>query len=128
MFTKEKNVEFVLDEPVKKRFKQKKGIWRELIDGSLLTREEVVKQLPFILFLAFLAVIYIGNRYHAEKVSRRILGLQGELKELRAETVTTASELMRYSMPSEVTKKLKEKGIDLKESLEPPKKIVIRKK
>ena len=82
-----------LEEP---KFKKPylKGTFRELFDGSFLSKEGFAKQLPFIFFLAFLALIYIGNRYKAEKIIQKNIALQKEIKELRAKSITTAAELM----------------------------------
>lgn len=119
--TKEKNIEFI--DPKVERSEHKGISFKGLIDGSILTRKTIVNQLPFILFLSFLAVIYIGNRYHAEKVIRDLTSLQAEVKDLRAEAITTASELMFISKQSEVVKMLESKQLDLVESLKPPIKI-----
>jgi hypothetical protein len=70
-----------------------------------------------------MAIIYIGNRYHAEKVIRELTNLQFEVKDLRAESITTASELMFISKQSEVVKMIEENQLDLKESVKPPIKI-----
>lgn len=123
----EKYVEFVDEKPSVKD-KPKKGLLKDFLDGTLLTRENVIRQLPFILFLTMLAVIYIGNRYHAEKVARNILTLQRELKELRSEEITKTSELMFISKQSEVARMVEEYGLELKESTKPPKKIIANKK
>lgn len=118
---KEENVEFV-DQKVES--KELKGTsFKEFLDGTVLTRKNVVKQLPFIIFLSVLAVMYIGNRYHAEKVIRDINKLQTEVKNLRAEEITTASELMKISKQSEVARLVKENNLGLEESTEPPIKI-----
>jgi hypothetical protein len=98
-----------------------KGItFKGILDGSLLTMQSVSKQIPFILFLVFLALIYIANRYHAEKVVRRIDALKTEVKELRAEEITAASELMNLNRPSNVQQLVEDKGLSLKISDEPP--------
>jgi hypothetical protein len=76
----------------------------------------------------FLAILYIGNRYHAEKVVRETVSLQNEVKELRAEAITTSAELMSKSRQSAVAKMVKENDLDLEELVEPPKKIVLNKK
>jgi len=120
---KRKNIEFVDDNIEQKEFK--KSSIKYVLDGSLLTKKIVAKQLPYIIFLTFLAVIYIGNRYHAEKVIREIVSLQNELKELRSEAITTTSELMHISKQSEVSKLVIKNNLELYESLKPPKKIVI---
>ncbi len=96
---------------------------KELIDGTFLVRENVIRQLPFVLFLTFLGVIYIGNRFHAERMVRQINDLKIEVGNLRSEQITITSELMNISRPSEVTALVESKGLGLKESLEPPKKL-----
>jgi hypothetical protein len=53
--------------------------------------------------------------------------LQTELKELRAEAITVSAELMHMSRQSEVLKLLRQNNLDLVESLEPPRKIVVAK-
>lgn len=118
----EKHVEFI-DEKPKVKEQPRRGLLKDFLDGTLLTRENVVRQLPFVLFLTVLAVIYIGNRYHAEKVIRRTLALQSELKELRSEEITKASALMYLSKQSEVARMVDNKGLELNESTQPPKKI-----
>ncbi len=115
--------EFIDVEPTGKG--QKKGSIKDVLDGSMLVRENVIKQFPFIFFLAFLAMVYIGNRYHAEKIKRRVTKLQTEQKDLRSESITTKSQLMHMSKQSEVAKLVKKRGLDLEESTEPPKKIII---
>jgi hypothetical protein len=95
----------------------------ELIDGTILVRENMIRQLPYLLFLTFLGVIYIGNRFHAEKMVRQINDLKTEVGNLRAEQITITSELMNISRPSEVASLVESKGLGLKESLEPPKKL-----
>ncbi len=102
---------------------RKKVRVKEIIDGTILVRENVRKQLPFLLFLTFLGVIYIGNRFHAERMVRQIDQLKVEVNNLRSEQITTTSELMNISRPSEVAALVEEKGLGLKESLEPPKKL-----
>jgi hypothetical protein len=102
----------------KKRIKVK-----EIIDGTFLVRENVIRQLPYLLFMTFLGVVYIGNRFHAEHMVREISNLKIEVSNLRAEQITTTSELMNISRPSEVAALVESKGLGLKESLEPPKKL-----
>jgi hypothetical protein len=118
---KEENIEFV--DPEIENPEEKRALFKELINGTILTRKSIVGQLPFILFLTFLAAIYIGNRYHAERVVRDLTKLQQEVKDLRAESIITASELMFISKQSEVIKMVREANINLEESVKPPIKI-----
>ena len=119
------NIEFVKENQERKD--PRKAKFRDVLDGSLLTRENVISQLPFVLFLTLLLVIYIGNRYHAERVIRRTLNLQTELKELRAKSISTASELEYLSNQSQVARLVEQKNIGLKYSEKPPVKIDKRK-
>ncbi|MDR2038881.1 MAG: hypothetical protein LBQ60_13240 [Bacteroidales bacterium] len=117
----DKRVEFV---DVKKESEELKGrSIKDLLNGSLLTRGIILKNIGFIVWLTFLGVIYIGNRYHAEQVARNMNTLQWEVKDLRAESITTAAELMNISRQSQVVQMVKNKQMDLKESVEPPYKI-----
>jgi hypothetical protein len=106
-----------------KEVQKKKIRVKELIDGTFLVRENIIRQLPFVLFLTALGVIYIGNRFHAEKMVRQINDLKIEVDNLRSEQITTTSELMNISRPSEVSALVESKGLGLKESMEPPKKL-----
>ncbi len=128
MDDKYEEFDLIEEQQAEKKQEFKGGNVKDFIDGSVLTRDFVIRQLPFIIFLSVLAIFYIGNRYHAEKLFRRSGELQSELKELRAEAITVSAELMHLSRQSEVLKLLRENELDLMESLDPPQKIVVRKK
>jgi hypothetical protein len=121
------NVEFTDVQPERKTEHRSSPV-KGFIDGSVLTRDFVIKQLPYIIFLTILAILYIGNRYHAEKLVRRSGELQAELKELRAEAITVSSDLMHLSRQSEVLKLLRKNNLDLVESIEPPQRIMVSKR
>ena len=126
MAGRNKNIEFVDQKLEQKEIRR--GSLRDIFDGTVLTRDKVVRQLPFILFLTLLIILYIGNRYHAEKVIRESIVLQAELKELRAMAISTASELEFISTQSEVAKRIKEYVPGLKEAENPPLKIEVKKR
>ena len=96
---------------------------RDILFGSLLTRDIIHKNIVFVIWLTFLGILYITNSYHSEAVIRSINKLQIEVKDLRAESITTAAELMYVSRQSVVQQMVKNKRLDLKESVEPPYKI-----
>ncbi len=99
---------------------------RFLLDGSWLTRDGFLKQLPFIMLMTIFAMVYIGNRFHAEKLVRKTVAMQNELKELRSESISIASELMFISKQSEVSKMVEANNLELREAVEPPKKIRLK--
>ena len=95
-----------------------------LLNGTFLTKENMLKSIPFFFYLTFLAIIYIANTYYAEKMVRITDRTRNELKELRYEHITTRSQLMSLSKQSEVVKRMI--GTGLKESVVPPEKIFIK--
>ena len=84
-----------------------------------------VKYLPKIVFGMVLSLIYISNTHYAEKTTRAINKAQSEVEDLRADFTTLKSDVMFASKQSEVARRVKAAG--LKESLNPPFKIVVEK-
>jgi hypothetical protein len=82
------------------------------------THRMMVKNVPFFLFLALLAVIYIYNGHYADKSVRNISKAQNQLKELQYEYKTLKSEVMFRSKESELAKVVQSFG--LKELTAPP--------
>ncbi len=97
-----------------------------VVNGSVFTRESVIRSMPFLLFLASLALVYISNGFLTEGSVREINRLNNEIKELRSEYITTKSDLMHHSKQSELVELIKKKDLGLEESFEPPKKIVVK--
>ena len=95
-----------------------------IFSGNFLSKDYVILQLPFILFLTLIGLGYIANGFLAEKSVRQISNLNSRLKELKSEYITTKSELMFMSNQSEVAHAVAPFG--LKESTVPPKKIVVK--
>lgn len=121
-----KNIEFIIESEESQQ--KESSILRGLVDGTLLTRKKVLHQLPFVLFLVFLGLIYISNSYHAESIRKDRENLRNEINELRSEAVFVSSELMKISRQTEVAEEVRKKGLNLEESVDPPKKILINKK
>lgn len=117
-------IESKVQRPQKPR---KKGVLAKglssVFSGTFLTSETTLKHLPFILFLALLAVFYIANGYYADDKIREVNRISNELKELRSEYISTKSDLMFASKQSEVAKSAEALG--LKEPVVPPIKIEV---
>lgn len=106
------------------QFNQNVSIGKSLagiLDGSFLTRNNLLKQIPFILFITFLGIFYIANSYNAEKTIIEISKTKKQLEELRYEYITTKSNLMFLSKQSEVAYRLA--SHEVKESIVPPVKL-----
>ena len=97
---------------------------RDYTELGDLTSEWILKNLLFVLFLGFLATIYIANTHYAERNVREIQILQKEIKELRWNYMSLQSENMFNSKRSELAKSMKEEGIRPQRTK--PKKILVR--
>ena len=87
--------------------------WRRLFNYQW-----VVKNIPFFLFLAMLAVLYIYNGHYADKLTRKISVTEKHIKELEYEYKTVKSEVIFRSKASELIKAVDPLG--LKELVTPP--------
>ena len=101
------------------------GIKRIFDFDFSITKERIPHFLPFILYLAFLVILYIANKYYAEKSYLKETNLNRELKELRAESLTIKAELINKTKQSEVIDRAAHIGLE--EIKMPPKKIIISK-
>jgi len=120
MSREKKNIEF--DQSIEE--KEKSLSFRDLLDGNVLTRKAVLKQTRFILLLVLIAFLSIANRNHAEKTVIHLNRLQSDVKELRARSISTSSELVKISRQSEVKQLVNRYELGLEENLEPPKKLI----
>lgn len=120
MLGKEEQVEFEKEPEEPKKAKKKSNPLKDIITGSMLAKEAVTGQLPYIVFLVFMALVYIGNRYRTERIVSESTKLQKEVENLRSESITTAAELMNISKQSEVARMIKQQGLGLEESVKPP--------
>ena len=77
----------------------------------LIRYQWIVRNIPFFLFLACLAVIYIYNGHYADKIVRNIGKTSNELKELQYEYKTLKSEVMFRSKQSELAKAVEPFGL-----------------
>ncbi len=94
------------------------GIIRSLLNGSFLTIDRSPGLLPFLFFVAFIAIMLIANTYLAEKKARRVEGYRNEVTELRTIYISYKSELMYLSNQSEIARRLSNQGFV--ESTVPP--------
>ena len=113
----------------KNKKKAKTGSFlKELLSGTMVSEKIILNNLGYTLFITFLAAVYIANRFHAEKMTRETTLLTREVKELRAESLSTSTELMFVSRQSGVYRMVKEKGLELEELKTPPFKLLVDKK
>ncbi|TFG42307.1 MAG: hypothetical protein E4H43_03330 [Bacteroidia bacterium] len=116
-------------EPKEGKPKQDKPVsfWKELMSGIIFSDVIILKNLWFIVFLTVLVAIYIGNRFHAEKITRESSRLTREVRDLKAEALSTSASLMNVSKQSEVYRMVREKDLGLEELKTPPYRLVVDK-
>ena len=97
----------------------------QIMNGEFLSRDNFVRNLPFIFFLGGLLVVMIGWGYYAETVTKKEVRLEKELGELNSEYFTLGSEFNTMRGRRQIAEKLA--GTGVKESLTSPKKIRVKK-
>ncbi|MFD2866155.1 FtsL-like putative cell division protein [Mucilaginibacter antarcticus] len=118
----EKESELIVEEkPVKE---VPENLFTKFMANGFIAAEDATRALPFILFLAFLGMIYIANRHLAEKNIRDIAKLTKEVHELTWEYKVTKADLAFKSTQSEVAKRADTLGV--KESIQPAQKITVK--
>jgi len=76
-----------------------------------ITAELILKNIPYVLFLGFLAIVYIANAHYSEKKVRQIQSLEREVKELRWHYMSMKSQLMYNTKQSRVMEEVDEIGL-----------------
>ncbi len=92
--------------------------------GSLLKSGWIAKNIPFFLFLTFLAIIYIANGHYGDKTIRKINKVSKDLKELQYAYKTLKADVMFRSKESELVKAVAPLGLKTLE--EPPIRIKMK--
>ncbi|HEX6333093.1 MAG TPA: FtsL-like putative cell division protein [Flavisolibacter sp.] len=76
-----------------------------------LNYQAIVRQVPFFLFLAMMAVVYIYNGHYADKTIRDINKTSRQLKELQYEYKSVKGEALFRSKQSELIKAVEPLGL-----------------
>jgi cell division protein FtsL len=98
---------------------------KELLSGTMVSEKIILSNLGYITLVTVLLALYIANRFNAEKITRESSKLQREVKDLRAEALSTSADLMYLSRQSEVYRLVREKGLNLEEMKTPPYKLIV---
>ena len=85
---------------------------------KVFSYNRIIRNIPFFLFLALLAILYIYNGHRADKLVRKIAATEKNIKELQYEFKTVKSDLIFRSKASELIRVVEPMGI--KESKKPP--------
>ena len=111
--------ELVVEEKQPEKELTENALWQ--LFKKNVNAEKATSALPFVLFLAFLGMLYIGNMHLAEKSIRDIDKMGKEVKELTWDYKTAKADLAYKSTLSEIAKRVDTLGI--KESIIPPQRL-----
>ena len=85
--------------------------------------EFIQRHRRYLLFVFVLAIFYISYRFYAEQTIVRSQQLEAEAEVRHVEYIIKSEELIKLHKRSEIIKQLQQKGLNLIESKEPPKRI-----
>jgi len=105
--------------------KGKGGFFKGLISGTVISDSIILKDVRYTAMIVLLAIIFIANRFNAERVEREISALEQEVRDLRAESLSVSAVLGSVRRQSEISDLVKERGLGLVELREPPYRIVV---
>ena len=94
-----------------------------VISGGFLAGDKALSSIPFLLYIAFLGMLYIANGYYAHNRLKDLDSLDNSITELRTQYIIAKDKLMYLSKESELNRATNNMG--LKESVVPPDKIIV---
>lgn len=94
--------------------------FKSVIAGDVFSSEKIEKHVFYMLFVVLLVIFYIGNGYHAYTLEKQNNKIDKDIKELRAEFVSTEAVLIEKMKYTNIQEQIKQKQIDLQELKNPP--------
>jgi hypothetical protein len=95
--------------------------WQALVDK--LSYKAIVQNMPFLIFLAVLCIIYISNSHRANEIQRELNVQNNNLREMRWKYLDSKSQLMYVKTETQVINNARHLG--LQPSLLPAYKITV---
>ena len=90
---------------------------------NLKLSKGMYKNMPFIAFLAVLAMAYIANAHSGEKVMREIQALEKQAKQEHWRYMSVESEMTKQGRRTEVQGRVTESGLQM--PVEAPKELIV---
>ena len=107
--------------------RKKKFSLKSLLNGTFMDSEWFRNNRMLLLMFFIMALSSISVRYKSEKVIREMTALEDSLIELRSNSIAVAAEVQRLGRHSVILERIKNSGLDLEISKEPPRKIYVDK-
>ncbi|MCQ2960423.1 MAG: hypothetical protein MJ198_09605 [Bacteroidales bacterium] len=92
---------------------------KSILDGEILNSEFLKRHFAVFLVVLIVTVLYIANGYHVYHIEQQNKQLNKEIKEIRAEYVSTEKELLDKKKYINLIEQIKERDLGLKELQQP---------
>ena len=116
--------ELIVEEKPKRELPN--NLFTQFLRHGVITTDDATRALPFFLYVAFLCMLYIGNRHLSDNTIRDIDKIGKEVKELSWDYKNTKAELAFKSTLSQVAAKVKADSMEIKTSELPPQRIIVK--
>lgn len=100
----------------KENGKKAKNTLSHFLGGGVLKEDFVVKQSKLLILIAFLAILFISNRYSCLKKLTEIEDLKRQLRDVKYENLVISTKLTKNSRQSQIEDLIDKKGLNLKAS------------
>lgn len=91
---------------------------------GIMLNKGIYKNMPYIGFLAILAMLYIANAHHGEKMMREIQVLEKQAKQEHWRHMSVKSDLTRSSRSSIIANQVSDSGLEV--AVVPPQTIRVK--
>ena len=106
--------------------KSKRFTLKDILHGKILESKVLKSNIGLLLFLVFIAILYIDNHFRVEMLLKEHITLTKEIKDLKYEAITISSELMKKSRQSEIVNRVQENNLSLEVLTKPPTPIIVK--
>ena len=98
----------------KKKKKKKSGLVNTVIGGGWLANKALTRNAPLFALIVIYSFIYVSNRYEYERELMEIERLTKTRDHLKNNLTTLKSEFTSNTRPSQIEKRLEERGSDVR--------------
>ena len=102
------------------------GMFVQILNGDFLSKEFVLGNLGFILFVMFLLLLTVGKGYYGKELAKEVTNTQERLDEVTSDYFEAKARLEEETQRTRLVEKLEPLG--LKETVNPTRVIRVKKK
>jgi hypothetical protein len=102
------------------------NFFTRFLRNGVITSDDAISALPFVFYIAFLCMVYIGARHLTDNNIREIDKVGNEVKKLSAEYKSIQAAMAFKTTLSEVAKQAETDSLGIHASEQPPQKITVK--